>query len=128
VARRWLLESLNDLDDLTHRTINIIGRELAHHSRWIANTTRTHHPTAPTSYDPCLSTSLRAFRISVSTSPPLASRSASCTNSLQASVNSDPPARHRPPQPPPHPYWQNYDSRKFNSSEMPQPLQSQAEG
>jgi hypothetical protein len=51
VARRWLLESLNNLDVLPNRVKNIIGRELAHHTRWTANTTRTHHPTAPTSYD-----------------------------------------------------------------------------
>jgi hypothetical protein len=33
VARPWLLESLNSLDDLTNRVKNIIGRELAHPSR-----------------------------------------------------------------------------------------------
>jgi hypothetical protein len=48
VARRWLLESLNDLPN---RTKNIIGREVAHHTRWTANTTSTHHPTTPKSYD-----------------------------------------------------------------------------
>jgi hypothetical protein len=52
VARRWLLESLNNqLDDLTKRVKNIIGRELVHHSRWTANATRTHHPTAPSTND-----------------------------------------------------------------------------
>jgi hypothetical protein len=51
VARRWLLESLNNLDDLPHRVKNMIGRELAHNTRWIANTTRTHHPTVPKSND-----------------------------------------------------------------------------
>jgi hypothetical protein len=50
-ARRWLLESINRLDDLPTRVKNTIGRELAHHSRWTANATRTHHPTAPSTYD-----------------------------------------------------------------------------
>jgi hypothetical protein len=64
VARRWLLESLIRLDDLTTRVKNIFGRELAHHSRWTVNATRTHHPTAPSTYDttPCLSTLLQAFK------------------------------------------------------------------
>jgi hypothetical protein len=47
VARSWLLESLRNLADLPHRIKNIIGRELAHHTRWTANSTRTLHPTAP---------------------------------------------------------------------------------
>jgi hypothetical protein len=51
IARRWLLESINQLDDLTTRIKNIIGKELVHHSRWTANATRTHHPTVPTSSD-----------------------------------------------------------------------------
>jgi hypothetical protein len=51
IARRWLLESLNRIDDLLVRVKHIIGRELVHHSRWTANSSRTHHPTAPPSYD-----------------------------------------------------------------------------
>jgi hypothetical protein len=47
VARRLLLESLNSLADFPNRIKNIIGRELAQHTRWTANSTRTHHPTAP---------------------------------------------------------------------------------
>jgi hypothetical protein len=47
VARRWLLECVNDLTDLPNRIKNIIGKELVHHTRWSANSTRTHHPTAP---------------------------------------------------------------------------------
>jgi hypothetical protein len=45
------LESLNRIDDLPARVKNIIGRELAHHTTWIANTTRTHHLAMPTSFD-----------------------------------------------------------------------------
>ena len=47
LARRWLLESLHDLTDLPNRIRNIIGRELAQHTRWTANATRTLHPTSP---------------------------------------------------------------------------------
>jgi hypothetical protein len=73
VARRWLLESLNSLHDLTNRVVNIIGRGLAHNSRWTANATRTHHPTAPTSYDTTplpidLLTGFHEIRLDISTS------------------------------------------------------------
>jgi hypothetical protein len=51
VARRWLLESLNQIDDLPARVENLIGRELVHQSRWTASAARTHHPTAPSSYE-----------------------------------------------------------------------------
>jgi hypothetical protein len=51
VARRWQLESLNQIDDLPARVENIIGRELVHQSRSKASAARTHHPTAPSSYD-----------------------------------------------------------------------------
>jgi hypothetical protein len=73
VARRWLLESLNNLDDLPNRVKSIIGRELAHHTRWTANATRTHHPTAPKSYDTTplsveLITGLKEIRLDIPTS------------------------------------------------------------
>jgi hypothetical protein len=51
VAHRWLLESLNHIDDLPTRVKNIIGRELVHQSRWTTSVTRTQHPTTPSSYD-----------------------------------------------------------------------------
>jgi hypothetical protein len=47
VARRWLLECVNNLTDLPNRIKNIIGRELVHHTSWSANSSRTLHPTAP---------------------------------------------------------------------------------
>jgi hypothetical protein len=51
VARRWLLESLNKIDDLTARSKNIIYRELAHYTRWTASNARTDNPTMPPHYD-----------------------------------------------------------------------------
>jgi hypothetical protein len=51
LARRWLLNSLNQIDDLPTRVKNIISRELAHQSRWAASATCTRHPTSPTTYD-----------------------------------------------------------------------------
>ena len=46
MARRWLLEGVNGLTDLPNRVKNIIGRELAHQTRWSAKPSRTPHPTA----------------------------------------------------------------------------------
>jgi hypothetical protein len=51
VARRLLLESLNRIDDLPARFKSIIGRELAQHTRWTANTARTHHMAMPPTFD-----------------------------------------------------------------------------
>jgi hypothetical protein len=45
VVHRWLLESLNKIDDLTTRSKSTIGRELAHDTRWKASTVRNGSPT-----------------------------------------------------------------------------------
>jgi hypothetical protein len=130
VARRWLLESLNRLDDLTIRVKNIIGRELAHHSRWTANATRTHHPTAPTSYDTTplpidITSGFQETRLDIPTScvaVGLLYRLASRQRELRSAGPAPSSAASPPSQ------QENYDSRKSSSSAMPQPLQSQAEG
>jgi hypothetical protein len=50
-ARRWLLESINRITDLPLRAKNSISRDLAHHSRWTARTTRNPHPSSRPCYD-----------------------------------------------------------------------------
>jgi hypothetical protein len=47
VVRRWVLESLNKIDDLTTRSKSTVCRELAHHTRWTAFTVRNGSPTMP---------------------------------------------------------------------------------
>jgi hypothetical protein len=73
ISRRWLLDIINHLDDLTTRVKNIIGRELVHHSRWTANATRTHHPTAPPTFDSTpmpvdITSGFHAIRLDIPTS------------------------------------------------------------
>jgi hypothetical protein len=41
IARRWILEKVHALIDLPARVRNIIGRELAHRTRWTASAART---------------------------------------------------------------------------------------
>jgi hypothetical protein len=91
VARRWLLESLNKIDDLTARSKNIIGRELPCHTRWTASTARTDNPSMPhtTIAPPSLTNSPRGAKKYAWTCPPLVRGWDCYTGSLHNSVNSD---------------------------------------
>jgi hypothetical protein len=98
VARRWLLESINRITDLPLRAKNSIGRDLAHHSRWTARTTRTPHPSSRPCHDAIpLPTELTSGYQEIMLDIPT-----SCiaigfyTRSLHNNVNSTRSVRHRP--------------------------------
>jgi hypothetical protein len=101
VARRWLLESMNEIDDFTARSKNIVGRALAHSTRLTDSTARPDNPIMPSPYDhtPSPSTSLRATRTSAWTFPHHVWRWVCNIISLHTSVNSDRTAPHYLAQP-----------------------------
>jgi hypothetical protein len=76
IARRWLLEKFHALTDLPARVRNIIGRELAHRTRWTASATRTQNHAMPLQHDrtPSLPNSRVATRRYALTFPPPARR------------------------------------------------------
>jgi hypothetical protein len=72
LARRWLLEEVHGITDLPAHVRNIIGRELAHRTRWMASTTRTQHLALLPQYDRTdlpteLSTGYREVRMDIFT-------------------------------------------------------------
>jgi hypothetical protein len=51
MLNRMTLVSRKRIDDLPARVKDLIGREFAHHTRGIADTARTYHPTMPPTFD-----------------------------------------------------------------------------